>query len=617
MWVVDRLASLFTGLGTARDKSVSATHVHVVRTKVELDAAYRDNWIARKTIDIVPFDMLRAWRSWQADDATVETIEAAEAQLGVRQKLMAAMIRGRLYGGGVILIGDGAPDPAEELVIDRIGRGGIKYLHVLSRYEITAGEINRDPLSEFYGEPVDYEVRSGENAGQRVHPSRVVRFLGAPVPDEALTSDAAWSDSILQAVLDAVDQATSAAQHVAAMLPEAKQDIISVPGLSTWLATEADTAKLTERFSYAARMKSMFGMLLLDGDGKSPEGEVYQQKQLSFDGLPDVVRLFLQIASGAADIPVTRMLGQSPAGLNATGDSDLRNYYDHVAAKQTVELSPATHRLDRVILRHALGDEPKGVWHIWNALYQQTDKEKAEVGKTKSDMFKTLAETKLVPETVLAEGVKGFLINSDLAPGIEAAYDDHGDVLVDPDEEPEQFDPDGNPTEAFAGTENVLPFRRQRGADAAPRTLYVSRKLKNAADLLSWAADQGFKNLYPASELHVTVAYSRTPIDWMKVEESWRGAELKVEAGGPRLVEPLGDKGLIVLLFVAGELSWRWRQIKEAGASWDHEDYQAHVSFAFDADGADLTKVQPYNGPLVFGPEIFAEVTEGWSAAGS
>ena len=77
-------------------------------------------------------------------------------------------------------------------------------------------------------------------------------------------------------------------------------------------------------------MKSLFGMTLFEGNGVSPEGETYQQKQISFASLPDVARLFLQIASGAADIPVTRMLGQAPAGLNATGDSDTRNYYDRV-----------------------------------------------------------------------------------------------------------------------------------------------------------------------------------------------------------------------------------------------------------------------------------------------
>ena len=53
-----------------------------------------------------------------------------------------------------------------------------------------------------------------------------------------------------------------------------------------------------------------------------------------------MVRTFLQVAAGAADIPVTRLLGQSPAGLSATGDSDTRNYYDMIAARQELDLRP-------------------------------------------------------------------------------------------------------------------------------------------------------------------------------------------------------------------------------------------------------------------------------------
>ena len=68
-------------------------------------------------------------------------------------------------------------------------------------------------------------------------------------------------------------------------------------------------------------------------------------------GLPEMVRTFLQVAAGAADIPVTRLLGQSPTGLSATGESDTRNYYDMIAARQELDLRPQLERLDRLILR--------------------------------------------------------------------------------------------------------------------------------------------------------------------------------------------------------------------------------------------------------------------------
>ncbi|UYW25699.1 hypothetical protein OKC48_20860 [Methylorubrum extorquens] len=50
MWLTDRLASFVTGLGLAKDKGANVRHIHVLRDRVELDAAYRDNWIAKKNI---------------------------------------------------------------------------------------------------------------------------------------------------------------------------------------------------------------------------------------------------------------------------------------------------------------------------------------------------------------------------------------------------------------------------------------------------------------------------------------------------------------------------------------------------------------------------------------
>lgn len=151
---------------------------------------------------------------------------------------------------------------------------------------------------------------------------------------------------------------------------------------------------------------------------------------------------------------------------------------------------------------------------------------------------------------------------------------------------------------------------------AKPRTLYISRKLLNGEDLVKWAKAQGFKTTTPAEELHVTVAYSKRPVDWMKVAGSnWMGDEkggVTVKAGGPRLVEPLGDGGAVVLLFACEEFGWRNKFVIDNGGSWDYSGYQPHVTITWDKGDLDLTKVEPYTGELKFGPEIFAEIDESW-----
>lgn len=146
---------------------------------------------------------------------------------------------------------------------------------------------------------------------------------------------------------------------------------------------------------------------------------------------------------------------------------------------------------------------------------------------------------------------------------------------------------------------------------ATPRSLYVSRRLLNADEVLKWAREQGFKNLLDADDLHVTVAFSRNHVDWLDMGEAWNfdgKAELVIAAGGPRLIEHLGPDRVIVLMFASTELSWRHMAMREAGASWDWPEYQPHVTLSRGEPDLDLSKVEPFRGKLRFGPEIFAEI---------
>lgn len=154
----------------------------------------------------------------------------------------------------------------------------------------------------------------------------------------------------------------------------------------------------------------------------------------------------------------------------------------------------------------------------------------------------------------------------------------------------------------------------EHAADAGPRTLYVNRPLKNAAALIEWARAEGFKatTLAP-DDMHVTIAYSREPLVWPPAQEG----DVGTAGGGKRTVERLGDAGAVVLRFEAPELSARWQELRDAGASYDYPEYKPHVTFAIspdEPDDIDLAHVKPYAGPLEFGPEEFAELPKGAKA---
>jgi hypothetical protein len=168
------------------------------------------------------------------------------------------------------------------------------------------------------------------------------------------------------------------------------------------------------------------------------------------------------------------------------------------------------------------------------------------------------------------------------------------------------------------GTPTILPAFPGDIAKAKPRTLYVCRYVENAKEIIDWAKGQGFKTVLKPEDLHVTIAHSKMPVDWMTIEPDWGAAldgkpSLVVPAGGPRLVEPLGDKGAVVLLFKNWNIESRHKTIEEKGARWSFPQYQPHITITWDAEGMDLSKVEPFNGEIKFGPEVFAEVNENWS----
>lgn len=145
------------------------------------------------------------------------------------------------------------------------------------------------------------------------------------------------------------------------------------------------------------------------------------------------------------------------------------------------------------------------------------------------------------------------------------------------------------------------------------RPLYVYRQVKNADEIMAWAVSQGFASLVPPGDLHVTVAYSKKPVNWFLMASDFvLGERLVIDPGGPRVVDRLGDQGAIVLHFWNEQLSWRNRQMRDAGASWDFPQYLPHITLTYQGGDIDLAKVQPYTGRIVLGPEIFEPIEDGW-----
>lgn len=603
--VRDGLSNLVSRMGTDRDKAAASTYVLNALTDEVILAAYKTAWLPRKIVDIPAFDSVRAWRDWQAEGDQIEKIEAEEKRLGIKGKVLSARIKARLWGGAAIMIGTGDQNLAEELNPERVGMAGIKYLTVLSRRNLSAGEIEKNVASEYYGKPKNYTVTSGQQVQVAIHPSRLVIFHGNAQPDDDLgIQHQGWGDPVLTSTLDAIKQADSTAANIASLVFEAKVDIFKIPNFMANIGSKDYEDKIISRYTLANMGKGINGAVMMDAE------EEYEQKTASFASLPDVLDRFLQIVSGAADIPATRLLGQSPAGMNATGESDVRNYYDRLSATQEIEMTPAMGRLDECLIRSALGARDPSIHYTWRPLWQMSEKEKAEVFKMKADAARVIAgnggtSEPLMPIEALSDALVNELVEDGSLSGLEAAIDEYG-KLSEQEEDPVEVAAALPPP---ASVNQPLPRQNVAAQDAAPRTLYVRRNVTNAASIIRWATSQGFETTLPAGDMHVTIAFSRKAVDWFKVGESW-ASELKIAAGGARQMEQFGEA--TVLLFTASDLRWRHQQMIDSGASWDHPDYQPHITISYGFKG-DLSKVEPYQGEIVLGPELFSEVKEDWA----
>ena len=152
--------------------------------------------------------------------------------------------------------------------------------------------------------------------------------------------------------------------------------------------------------------------------------------------------------------------------------------------------------------------------------------------------------------------------------------------------------------------------------DIQPRTLYVSRKLLNAKDLIAWAKRNGFDTALEPDDMHVTVAYSHAPVLWQALtpqDTILTVPDAQTHGNGTRGLARFGDGDAVVLLFESQELTTRWLEFAAAGTSWDYETYHPHTTISWNAPGIDVDAVQPYDGPLMFGPEIFDEIKSEWS----
>jgi phage-related protein (TIGR01555 family) len=254
----------------------------------------------------------------------------------------------------------------------------------------------------------------GDTALLRIHPSRIVHLVGRKRREYG--NSARMGQSVVSAVMDDLKAVDAVMANVADMTMEAKVDVVKISGLLNKVTNPEELAALQSKIQLAMMTKATNGALVMD-----MEEEDWQQKQMGFATIPDVIDRFQIAAAGAAQIPRSRLFGVQTGGLGDSGKSDTVDYYDRIKSMQENEIQPPMTVLDKMIIKTALGSIPEEVHYNWRSLWQMDDKTKQEIGKMIVDRYAVAVEKIGFPEELAFEQVVNELTEAGVSPGLEQA----------------------------------------------------------------------------------------------------------------------------------------------------------------------------------------------------
>lgn len=375
-------------LGYGSQSPLEATEYYTTRMTDRyalLNSLYRDNWVVQNVVGVIPDDMTKGWFTLTGPVAPehMSEFERVQRETGLRECVNEGLRWGRLYGGaaGLIMIKgqEGLLDQPLELAM--IMPGAFQGLYILDRW---CGIVPDAEMTIERGKPVPvyYRINSPENRMvARVHRSRIIRFTGREMPFLERLAEVYWGESEVEALYQSVVRHDNVLENMAALTFRANLDTMEVANLEQLFSIGGgeQQRRFWNVMQAQSVMRSNFGMQLVN------KGDQISNVQYKFEGLDKVYEAMCLGLSGASRIPMTKLFGRSPAGMNATGESDLQNYYDYVDNLRESKLRPIVEQLLPVLCMSAWGAAPEGLNISFPPLWTPTAKEVSEIAKSKAE----------------------------------------------------------------------------------------------------------------------------------------------------------------------------------------------------------------------------------------
>lgn len=388
---LDAFSNVLARLGAGTPNLLEGTEYSLQRMSRDfntLNALYRESWIVRRIIDVIPADMLKNWITITSglNPDVEKRLSLTLRRTQLIDKIKRGMQWGRLYGGalGVMLVKHQGYDLSQPLQLDWIMPGDFAGLLIFDRWNGVnpSSELIEDISDPDYGFPKYYTVTDLAGGGSvKIHHSRVVRFTGNELPFWEEIAEMQWGASVVESIFDELRKRDNVSWNIAQLTFMANIRVLKMQDLGQLLAaTDSESqAELLRTLEAQNMLLNNMGMQVMDAaDG-------LETHQYTFGGLADCYQQFIMDISGAAEIPVTRLFGRSPSGLNATGESDLQNYYDMIAEKQESYLRPILNKVLPPFIISTLGSLPDDFDFEFDPVAEPTDKERADLAKCGTD----------------------------------------------------------------------------------------------------------------------------------------------------------------------------------------------------------------------------------------
>lgn len=409
---LDAFTNMLARLGAGTPNLLEGTEYtteRMTRDFATLNALYRESWIVRRIVDVIPADMLKNWITITSgiEPAVEKKISLTLRRTQLIDKLKRGMQWGRLYGGalGIMLVKHQGNDLTTPLRLDYIMPGDFAGMLIFDRWNgvSPSSELVDDVTDPEYSYPKYYTISDPTNGGMvQIHHSRCIRFPGNLLPYWEELSELQWGASVIEPIMDDLKKRDNVSWNIAQLTFMANLRVLKMEDLGQLLAS---TDAISQRELYNTIqaqniLMSNMGLQIMDSK------DSMETHQYTFGGLADVYQQFLMDIAGAAEMPVTKLFGRSPAGMNATGESDLQNYYDMIAEKQESYLRPILNKVLPPFIISTLGSMPDDFDFDFDPVAEPSDKERAELAKTGTDNVVAAFNAGLISQRMALQELK-------------------------------------------------------------------------------------------------------------------------------------------------------------------------------------------------------------------